>query len=104
MKHAASITLKNVLKRNWGAEDQSRICAEDRASVKAVIVELMLVLPESLQKQLSEGIACVGRHDFPKNWTELLPSMVTRFESGDFHMINGVLRTLYPLFHRWVMT
>ena len=68
--------------------------------MKAHIVDLMLVLPESLQKQLSEAIACIGRHDFPKSWTELLPSMIVRFDSGDFHMINGVLRTLYPLFHR----
>ncbi len=60
IKHAAAITLKNVLKRNWGGEDQSKLSEADRSTVKAHIVDLMLVLPDSLQKQLSEGIACIG--------------------------------------------
>ena len=101
MKHAAAIAFKNFIKRNWNTEVSSAIGEADRALVKSTIIELMLVLPESLQRQLSEAIAAIGKYDFPKLWPTLLPSMIDKFATGDFHVINGVLRTTYPLFKRY---
>ena len=55
-----------------------------------------------MQAQLSQAIAEIGQHDFTAgNWPELLPHMVAQFQSGDFHMINGVLKTVHPLFERY---
>lgn len=51
--------------------------------------------------QLSDAISIIGREDFPQKWPDLLTEMVTRFRSGDFHIINGVLRTAHSLFKRW---
>lgn len=65
------------------------------------IVDLMLILPESEQKQVSEAIAIIGRSDFPAQWPSLLPSMLEKFALGDFHIINGVLRTAHSLFRRY---
>lgn len=50
--------------------------------------------------QLSDAISIIGREDFPQKWPDLLTEMVTRFRSGDFHIINGVLRTAHSLFKR----
>lgn len=50
--------------------------------------------------QLSDAISIIGREDFPQKWPDLLTEMVTRFQSGDFHIINGVLRTAHSLFKR----
>lgn len=52
--------------------------------------------------QLSDAISIIGREDFPQKWPDLLTEMVTRFQSGDFHIINGVLRTAHSLFKRYV--
>lgn len=51
--------------------------------------------------QLSDAISIIGREDFPQKWPDLLTEMVTRFRSGDFHIINGVLRTAHSLFKRY---
>lgn len=51
--------------------------------------------------QLSDAISIIGREDFPKKWPDLLTEMVNRFRSGDFHIINGVLRTAHSLFKRY---
>lgn len=51
--------------------------------------------------QLSDAISIIGREDFPQKWPDLLTEMVTRFQSGDFHIINGILRTAHSLFKRW---
>lgn len=61
----------------------------------------MLSSPEQIQKQLSDAISIIGREDFPQKWPDLLTEMVTRFRSGDFHIINGVLRTAHSLFKRY---
>lgn len=97
----------------------------DRTAIKANIINLMLTSPEQIQKQvqphlfhvclhdqvtnlcllcvllqLSDAISIIGREDFPQKWPDLLTEMVTRFRSGDFHIINGVLRTAHSLFKR----
>uniref|UniRef100_A0A8D0MD20 Exportin-2 n=1 Tax=Sus scrofa TaxID=9823 RepID=A0A8D0MD20_PIG len=100
IKVCASVTFKNYIKRNWRiVEDEpNKICEADRVAIKANIVHLMLSSPEQIQKQLSDAISIIGREDFPQKWPDLLTEMVNRFQSGDFHVINGVLRTAHSLF------
>uniref|UniRef100_M3ZGK2 Exportin-2 n=1 Tax=Xiphophorus maculatus TaxID=8083 RepID=M3ZGK2_XIPMA len=99
----AAVTFKNYIKRNWRiVEDEpNKISDADRTAIKANIVNLMLSSPEQIQKQLSDAISIIGREDFPQKWPDLLTEMVTRFRSGDFHIINGVLRTAHSLFKRY---
>uniref|UniRef100_A0A8B9EJW7 Exportin-2 n=1 Tax=Anser cygnoides TaxID=8845 RepID=A0A8B9EJW7_ANSCY len=103
IKVCASVTFKNYIKRNWRiVEDEpNKICESDRIAIKANIVPLMLSSPEQIQKQLSDAISIIGREDFPQKWPDLLTEMVNRFQSGDFHVINGVLRTAHSLFKRY---
>ena len=42
-----------------------------------------------------------GREDFPTKWEGLLQEMVNHFKSGDFHKINGILRTAHSLTKRY---
>uniref|UniRef100_G3N7I0 Exportin-2 n=1 Tax=Gasterosteus aculeatus aculeatus TaxID=481459 RepID=G3N7I0_GASAC len=99
----AAVTFKNYIKRNWRiVEDEpNKVSDQDRTAIKANIVNLMLSSPEQIQKQLSDAISIIGREDFPQKWPDLLTEMVTRFRSGDFHIINGVLRTAHSLFKRY---
>uniref|UniRef100_A0A3B3QS44 Exportin-2 n=1 Tax=Paramormyrops kingsleyae TaxID=1676925 RepID=A0A3B3QS44_9TELE len=99
----AAVTFKNYIKRNWRiVEDEpNKISEPDRTAIKANIVNLMLSSPEQIQKQLSDAISIIGREDFPQKWPDLLREMVNRFQSGDFHIINGVLRTAHSLFKRY---
>uniref|UniRef100_A0A8D3BPZ4 Exportin-2 n=3 Tax=Scophthalmus maximus TaxID=52904 RepID=A0A8D3BPZ4_SCOMX len=99
----AAVTFKNYIKRNWRiVEDEpNKISDTDRTAVKANIINLMLSSPEQIQKQLSDAISIIGREDFPQKWPDLLTEMVTRFGSGDFHIINGVLRTAHSIFKRY---
>lgn len=100
---AASITFKNFVKRNWRVVEgkANKIVEIDRELVKKHIVNLMLKAPESIQRQLSDAITIIGREDFPQKWAGLIEEMVERFKSGDFHAINGVLRTAHSLTKRY---
>ena len=100
---AAGITFKNFVKRNWRIVDEkpNKIVAVDRELIKKHIVDLMLKAPEAIQKQLSDAITIIGREDFPQKWSGLIKEMVEKFKSGDFHAINGVLRTAHSLTKRY---
>lgn len=50
---------------------------------------------------LLEYVFFSGREDFPSKWEGLLKEMVDHFKSGDFHQINGVLRTAHSLTKRY---
>ena len=42
-----------------------------------------------------------GSEDFPSNWDGLIDEMVQHFKEGDFHKINGILRTAHSLTKRY---
>lgn len=82
-------------------DSTDRIHAQDRAAIKKLIINLMLHSPDSIQKQLSDAVSIIGKHDFPDNWPELIDQMVEKFNTGNFHVINGVLHTAHSLFKRY---
>jgi len=66
-----------------------------------MIVDLMLNSPDKIQRQLSDAVSVIGREDFPKKWPGLLKEMISKFQSGDFHIVNGILHTAHSLFKRY---
>ena len=100
---SAAITFKNFIKRNWRVNEDGldKITESDRQSIKSSIVELMLTSPEQIQRQLSDAISIISKEDFPEKWENLLTDMVQKFNTGDFHIINGILRTAHSIFKRY---
>lgn len=99
---SSSVVFKNYIKRNWKIEDnEDKIYREDREVIKTHIVNLMLCSPEAIQKQLSDAVSIIGKYDFPDNWPGLLDEMKQKFATGDFNVINGVLRTAHSLFKKY---
>lgn len=103
---AGAIAFKNYIKRNWGRsidnpEEPDRIHPADRDYIKKTIVPMMLKSPVAIQKQFSDAIQTVGKYDFPKKWPELMDEMIEKFATGDFHIINGVLKTAHSIFKRY---
>ncbi|XP_053618509.1 exportin-2 [Plodia interpunctella] len=100
---AAAIAFKNFIKRNWAIDEDGtdRIHQSDRDTIKTLIVSLMLKAPEAIQRQFSDAVSIIGKSDFPDKWPGLIPEMVEKFSTGDFHVINGILRTAHSLFKRY---
>ncbi|XP_067624809.1 exportin-2 [Eurosta solidaginis] len=105
LRVAGAIAFKNYIKRNWAAHEDTdgpdKIHEDDRNAIKTLIVTLMLRSPTALQKQLSDAVSIIGKHDFPKKWPQLIDEMVEKFATGDFNVINGVLQTAHSLFKRY---
>lgn len=100
---SGAIAFKNFVKRNWRVVcgETDKIHSADRTAIKQHIIGLMLKSPERVQNQLSDAISIIGREDFPAKWPDLISEMVDKFQTGEFHIINGVLRTAHSIFKRY---
>jgi len=78
----------------------------------------MLSVPPHIQKQLAEALSIISNSDFPAQWPELLPvscfcpvildlltfaiqALISKFDTKDFKIINGVLETANSIFRRY---
>lgn len=106
IRTAGAIAFKNYIKRNWGRpvdfpDEPDRIHESDREAIKRMIVPMMLKSPVAIQKQFSDAIQIIGKYDFPKKWPQLIDDMIEKFQTGDFHIINGILKTAHSIFKRY---
>jgi exportin-2 (importin alpha re-exporter) len=80
---SGAVAFKNFVRRNWASEGASASDPEvrtadsqmnelDRTTVKQNVVGIMLRRELPIQRQLSDAVAIIGQHDFPKQWTYLL--------------------------------
>ncbi|OQV15127.1 Exportin-2 [Hypsibius exemplaris] len=100
----AAVTLKNYVKKYWPSPDSTEdfeVPAPDRDALKRALVPLMFRCPQFVQKLVSETINLIAWVDFPARWPELLPDLMSKFESGDVDAILGSLRTAHGLFKHY---
>ena len=74
------------------------ISPEERNTIKTHLVELMCTVPPQIQAQISESISLIAKVDYPAQWDNLLPQLVTQFSSTDPAVVNGVLKTANSIF------
>ncbi|OAD80776.1 hypothetical protein PHYBLDRAFT_138326 [Phycomyces blakesleeanus NRRL 1555(-)] len=103
LRFAASLYFKNFVKRQWVPEsdDINNITPEDRVAIKTQIVQLMISVPEKLQLQLSDALSIMAETDFPEEWTNLLPELISQLSPTDYKTNNGILHTAHSIFKRW---
>ena len=104
IRQAAAVNFKNHLRLRW-ASDDSPVPDPEQDQIKTLIVPLMLSATPKIQSQLSEALALIGHHDFPKSWPSLLPELIANLQkasqSSDYASINGILGTANSIFKKF---
>jgi exportin-2 (importin alpha re-exporter) len=81
------------------SEHITPIHAVDRDQIKNYLLNMMTMnLPVEVRKLVSAALQKISEHDFPAEWPNLLPEMVTRLKSPDFGVISNVMKALSPVF------
>lgn len=115
IRQAAAVNFKNHLRGRWAPTASpeagntgpvpSPIVDTEKDQIKALIVSLMLSATPRIQSQLSEALAIIGKHDFPKLWPGLLPELVSSLQkasqASDYASINGILGTANSIFKKF---
>lgn len=105
---SGAIYLKNLVKKSWSPEeDQQSIqipslsTQDQRSLLKRHLLDISTSLPANLQLHLSEIISTISSYDFPDNWQELLPSLVSKLSANDYQINNGVLQIAHAIFKKY---
>ncbi|XP_054780699.1 exportin-2 [Prosopis cineraria] len=113
IRQAAAVNFKNHLRVRWvpATSDDgsvpifSPILDPEKEQIKSLIVPLMLSATPKIQSQLSEALAVIGKHDFPKSWPALLPELISNLQkasqTSDYASINGILGTANSIFKKF---
>jgi len=105
VRQSASVHFKNFVKKNWdeSAEnvDLVPISQKDRDLIKNNLVELMATVPYQIQQQCSESISLIAAVDFPNKWQNLLPNLISKFDTQDMTVLNGALSTANSILKRF---
>ncbi|MFQ6619871.1 hypothetical protein Gotur_000158 [Gossypium turneri] len=112
IRQAAAVNFKNHLRTRWVPSNDlnagptfSPILDPEKDQIKTLIVSLMLSSSPRIQSQLSEALAVIGKHDFPKSWPTLLPELISNLQkaaqSSDYASINGILGTANSIFKKF---
>uniref|UniRef100_A0A1D1YL62 Exportin-2 n=1 Tax=Anthurium amnicola TaxID=1678845 RepID=A0A1D1YL62_9ARAE len=104
IRHAAAVHFKNHLRSRWSpaGDGPSPIPDAEKEQVKGLLVGLMLASPPRIQSQLSEALAVVSSHDFPRSWPALLPELVSSLRSApDYRAANGLLGAANSIFKKF---
>ncbi|KAJ8609040.1 hypothetical protein CTAYLR_008710 [Chrysophaeum taylorii] len=101
VRTAAAIYFKNLVKRGWA--DDKLISVGDRDAIKANMVKLVCECGHhsDVQQQLSAALSIISASDFPAKWPNLLPELISQFESPDLKTVTGMLRSLDSILERF---
>ena len=61
----------------------------------------MINCSPNIQLQLSEAVTLIANTDFPSNWSNLLPDLISLLSLENLNVNIGVLQTAHSIFKRW---
>jgi hypothetical protein len=94
-KQAASIALKRVIRLRWDCEAEAdRLCEEDRACVKANILEALCFADRLVTKQLAVALQDIAWKEYPARWPDLATKIVSFITSQNAAALLGALTAL----------
>ncbi|CAG8478060.1 8971_t:CDS:10 [Ambispora gerdemannii] len=103
VRHASALYFKNYIKRNWVPEDEesNRLSDENRAWIKANIIDVLVGIPNYLQLPLIDSVTIIAENDFPHQWENLIQQLISKFNTENFAQNNAVLETIHSIFKRY---
>ena len=99
VRMAAAVYFKNFIKKYWA---ENKLSAQDKNDIKNNIVQIMISVDQSCQLQISDAVIQIANVDFPNDWGNLVPDLISRLNLQDFKINIGVLTTAHAIFKRCV--
>jgi len=118
LRQSAAIALKKLTRNNWSDksaavsnldEEDEQLGLEkfvklqtpdfvindsDKATIKSNIVEAIIYAPTIVRTQLGLSLRNIVDYEYPENWNELVPKIMTYLTSKDYNLMLGALEAL----------
>ncbi|KAK3816011.1 MAG: armadillo-type protein [Benniella sp.] len=99
VRQAASIYLKNAIKRNWVEKGVSnhKITDSDREAIKGNVLQMLVSAPSIVRSQLITVLGVIIANDFPSQYTALPGQIQALLQSQDPKIVHVGLLALKEL-------
>jgi len=106
VQQAAAIYLKNRVRKAWALDSSSRIAvapipASDKQYLKSNLLPTLIASHPIIKAQLKEALANIVVEEFPEQWPDLLPTILTGITSNQEAHIEGSLIALYQMYKKY---
>jgi len=103
MRQAASIHFKNLVGKAWDPrrEESARLHEEDKATVRANVLEALIQSPDIIRRQLVECMKVVINADYPEKWPDLLPTLLSYMQTDDVPRVFGAVQVIMLLCRKY---
>ena len=103
VKRSAAVYFKNLAKYHWDPREEFHISDGDKAEVRSVVIDCMINCQSpQIRTILSDAIAKICDFDFPENWPDVVPTLISKFSTTqDLNVCNGSLYTAHSIFKRY---
>ena len=103
MRQSATINLKNLIAKGWDPrrEDAARLHEEDKATVRANVLEALIQSPEIVRSQLNECVKVIANADFPERWPNLLETLVGYLATDDVPRVYAAVTVISVLCRKY---
>ncbi|XP_059474661.1 importin-7 isoform X2 [Neocloeon triangulifer] len=104
VRQAGAIYFKNLISQFWADKETDpgeplafNIHEQDRAMIRDLIVDAVVVAPEKLRVQLAVCVNNIIRHDFPDRWAQVVDKISICLQNPDRSGWLGALICMYQL-------
>ena len=103
IRQAAAIHLKNISAKGWEPkrEESPRLHEEDKATIRANILESFIQSPELIRSQLTEVMRVAVQHDFPERWPDLLTTLMGHLGTDDIARVYGAVQVIQVICRKY---
>ncbi|KAI3378866.1 hypothetical protein SNEBB_002143 [Seison nebaliae] len=103
---AASIALKNFIKKNWTEDDVEEretliIDGDDKNCLKNELINGMVNSSSITQRHLIECISLISKTYFMETWPSLMEDLITRINVNDYSVNISILQTINLIVKRY---
>ena len=74
---------------------------EDKATIRANILESFIQSPELIRSQLTEVMRVAVQHDFPERWPHLLPTPAGHLGTDDIARVYGAVQVIQVICRKY---
>ena len=103
MRQAASIQFKTLVGKGWDprGEASARLHEEDKATVRANVLEALIQSPPIIRSQLVECMKVMVNADFPEKWPDLLSTLIGFMQTDDVPRVYGAVQVIMLLCRKY---
>jgi hypothetical protein len=90
----AVVCARNCVRRHWTARSgpgSSVVVESERPLIRSTVIRLIGECEGAVHSQLSQLAASIARTDWPKNWPDLLPSLLTNLQPCVTALLNPAM-------------